>query len=84
LNPQYLEQALDRIKNSNVLVNMVSRRVFQLFRGHRAMVRAEEGTLPVDVVLLEIAEGKLSYEPDPEGTGEQMEPVEEKTAEAEE
>jgi DNA-directed RNA polymerase subunit omega len=62
MNNLYLIQALQQVKNPNVLVNVVSQRVRQLGQGHRALVATEGHMSYMDIALKEIAEGKLSYE----------------------
>ncbi len=49
-----------------MLVNVISRRVRQLALGHRPLVACLPGTGLADVALLEVIEGKLSYELAPE------------------
>ncbi len=65
MNAELLEQARLRIPSVPVLVNLVSRRVRQLNEGLRPLVRPhhpdEDRT---DIVLREIAEGKLIAEID--------------------
>ena len=41
MNPNYLEQAKERISNIPLLINVVSRRVRQLNQGHRPMVKPD-------------------------------------------
>jgi DNA-directed RNA polymerase subunit omega len=73
LNSEYVKQALAKVGNPNVLINVVSRRVRQLNSGGGGTNRpllADVGNLGVaDIALLEIIEDKLSWtfnnEPDP-------------------
>jgi DNA-directed RNA polymerase subunit omega len=65
MNVELLEQARNRIPSVPVLVNMVSQRVRQLNEGMRPLVKPlspDEDRL--DIVLREIAEGKLIAEVD--------------------
>ncbi len=62
MKSQLLSQALARVENPHVLVNMVSQRVRQLGQGHKALVLTEVNMSYMDVALKEIAEGKLGYE----------------------
>lgn len=65
MNVELLEQAKARVPSIPVLVNMASLRVRQLNEGMRPLVKplsAEEDRL--DIVLREIAEGKLIAEVD--------------------
>ena len=60
MNLELLEKARERIPSVPVLVNVVSQRVRQLNSGERPLVKplsADEDRL--DIVLREIAEGKL-------------------------
>ncbi len=50
------------IPNQQILVNMVSRRVRQLCLGHRPMVEFVPGMGHADIALMEIANGKLTFE----------------------
>ena len=62
MNNLYLSKALGKVKNPNILVNMVSQRVRQLGHGHKALVAADINMSYMDVALKEIADGKLEYE----------------------
>ncbi|MGI5867923.1 MAG: DNA-directed RNA polymerase subunit omega [Kiritimatiellia bacterium] len=64
MNTDLLEQAKARVPSVPVLVNMVSKRFRQLNEGMRPLVvpHLEEDRL--DLVLREIAEGKLQSEYD--------------------
>lgn len=57
-----LEEALKKVANTQVLVNMVSRRVRQLSQGHRSMVEHGVRMGFSDIALKEIIEGKLTFE----------------------
>jgi DNA-directed RNA polymerase subunit K/omega len=64
MNPALVKQASEEILNPNVLTNLVSRRVRQLNGGggSRALV-ADSGNLSAaDITLLEIIDGKMSFE----------------------
>ena len=58
----YLQNALRVIDEPNILVNVVSQRVKQLKRGHRALVTSLEKLSAEDTALREIAEGMITYE----------------------
>jgi DNA-directed RNA polymerase subunit omega len=63
MHPNYLELARDKVSNTPLLINIVSRRVRQLNQGHRPMVKADNAQMSnMDVALKEIAEGKMSAE----------------------
>jgi DNA-directed RNA polymerase subunit omega len=62
MSSQLLEEALKKIPNQQVLVNVVSRRVRQLSQGQRAMVDHGVRMGFADIALKEIIEGKLTYE----------------------
>lgn len=63
MREEYLRQANKVIKDPNILVNIVSRRVRQLqHEGMQPLVDTLEKLEPEDVALREIIEGKLSYE----------------------
>jgi DNA-directed RNA polymerase subunit omega len=62
MRDDYLKEAQKVITDSNLLINVVSRRVKQLRRGSRALVESLEKLSPEDIALREIIEGKISYE----------------------
>jgi DNA-directed RNA polymerase subunit omega len=62
MKPELVKAAAAVITNQQILVNMVSRRVRQLTFGHRPLVEFVPGYGHADVALLEIANGKLTYE----------------------
>ncbi len=62
MRDEYLKAALKLIDDPNILVNVVSRRVKQLRRGHRPLVESLEKLSAEDTALREIMEGKISYE----------------------
>ncbi len=63
MNNYYLEQAIERVPNKAVLINVVSKRVRQLNAGERSLVKPDSLYMEkIDIALKEIAEGKLSAE----------------------
>ena len=62
MRDDYLQAALKRIDDPNILVNVVSRRVKQLKRGNRPLVESLEKLSAEDTALREIIDGKISYE----------------------
>ena len=58
----YIKQALLKIPDPNILINVVSRRVKQLRRGNRALVESLEKLTTEDIALREIIEEKISYD----------------------
>jgi DNA-directed RNA polymerase subunit omega len=62
MRDDYIKQALAKIYDPNVLINVVSRRVKQLRRGNRPLVESLEKLAPEDVALREIIEEKISFE----------------------
>ncbi|MBI2437685.1 MAG: DNA-directed RNA polymerase subunit omega [Lentisphaerae bacterium] len=65
MNLNNLEAAKRRVPNASVLINMVSKRVKQLVVGDRPLVKVENPNEDIeDIVLREIAEGKLVAEID--------------------
>jgi DNA-directed RNA polymerase subunit omega len=66
MNTELCRQALEKVKNPNVLVNIISRRVRQLNSGggvgSRPLV-ADYATMGVaDIALAELVEDKMGYE----------------------
>ncbi len=66
MNAELCKQALAKVGNPNILVNLISRRVRQLTSGAGAMSRplvADTTGLGVaDIALKEIVEGKIGWE----------------------
>ena len=62
MSSQLLEEALKKITNQQLLVNVVSKRVRQLTAGHRPMVETGPRMGLSDIAFKEIIEGKLNYE----------------------
>ena len=66
MNTHLVKQALEKVLNANVLVNMVSRRVRQLTSGGGGVSRplvADVGNLrAADIALLEIIDEKMSFD----------------------
>jgi len=66
LNAEFAKKALEKVGNPNILVNLLSRRVRQLTSGGGKLSRplvADTGHLgAADIALLEIVEGKMSFE----------------------
>ncbi|MDR2778940.1 MAG: DNA-directed RNA polymerase subunit omega [Puniceicoccales bacterium] len=58
----YLKAASAIIREPNILINVVSRRVKQLRAGSKPMVDSLEKLDMEDVALKEIIEGKIFYE----------------------
>lgn len=56
-----LKQATEIVKDPNVLINIVSKRVKQLKFGSTPMVQSLEKLLPEDIALREIIDGKIIY-----------------------
>jgi len=65
VNSEYTKQALAKVGNPNVLVNIISRRVRQLTSGggnSRPLIEQTAGMGLADVALLELIEGKMDFE----------------------
>jgi len=62
MRDDYIKQALVKIQDPNILINVVSRRVKQLRRGNRPLVESLEKLSPEDIALREIIEEKISFE----------------------
>ena len=65
MNSEYIKQALAKVGNPNVLVNLISRRVRQLTSGgggsSRPLIDQTATMGSADVALLEIIDGKMDY-----------------------
>ena len=62
MNAHLLDAALTVIPSQQLLVNIISRRVKQLARGHRSMIAFVPGMGLADIALTEVIEKKLTYE----------------------
>lgn len=60
MNSQFIDEASKIVPESQILINMVSKRVRQLGAGSRPMVPVEPRMGLADIALVEIAQGKLS------------------------
>jgi DNA-directed RNA polymerase subunit omega len=63
MNSNLVVAASKVIPLTELLVNVVSRRVRQLNQGHRPLVAAPPGMGIADIALTEIIEGKLTSQP---------------------
>lgn len=66
MNPELCKQALAKVGNPNVLVNLVSRRVRQLNTGgggtSRPLIANADNLGAADIALTEIIDGKMGWE----------------------
>jgi len=66
MNADLIKQAMEKIQNPHVLINMVSRRVRQLNSGaggiSRPLIASTENLGLADIALREIIEDKMSFE----------------------
>lgn len=65
MNSDLVKQALAKVGNPNILVNLVSRRVRQLTTGGsqgRPLLADTSGMGAADIALLEIIEDKMDYD----------------------
>ena len=62
MRDDYIQAAQKVIKDPNILINVVSRRVKQLKTGQTPLVESLERLSPEDIALREIIEGKITYE----------------------
>lgn len=62
MRDDYIKEAQKVIKDPNILINVVSRRVKQLKMGQTPLVESLERLSPEDTALREVIEGKITYE----------------------
>jgi DNA-directed RNA polymerase subunit omega len=62
MNANLVKAANEVVPSQQILVNMLSRRVRQLVQGHRPLVEHPVGLREADIALMEIINGKLTYE----------------------
>ncbi|MEK9862992.1 MAG: DNA-directed RNA polymerase subunit omega [Verrucomicrobiota bacterium] len=71
MNSELVKQAMDRLINPNILVNLVSRRVRQLSTGgggmSRPLIESEKPLGAADTALEEIIQEKIDFENVKEG-----------------
>ncbi len=61
MRDDYLQAAAAIIREPNILINLVSRRVKQLKAGAKPLVDSLENLDNEDIALREIIEGKITY-----------------------
>jgi DNA-directed RNA polymerase subunit omega len=64
VNSDYIKQAMAKVNNPNVLVNLISRRVRQLTSGGgngRPLIDQPGSMGMADIALMEFLEGKMDY-----------------------
>jgi DNA-directed RNA polymerase subunit omega len=64
VNSEYIKQALAKVGNPNVLVNLISRRVRQLTSGggsSRPLIEQTAAMGAADVALVELIDGKMDF-----------------------
>ena len=69
MNNSYLERAKKVITDPQILSVVAARRAKQLAAGNRPMIKCDSENL-LDIALLEIAEGLLTYEFEDEAANE--------------
>jgi DNA-directed RNA polymerase subunit omega len=74
MNTELLKIASEIIPSPQMLVNVISRRVRQLSRGHRALVQFPPGMGLCDIALSEVGQSKLTFESTP-GSNSKLEPA---------
>jgi DNA-directed RNA polymerase subunit omega len=74
MNTNLLKTASEIIPSPQMLVNVISRRVRQLSRGHRPLVQFPPGTGLCDIALSEVGQKKLTFESTP-GDDSKAEPA---------
>jgi len=66
MNSEYVKQAMQKVSNPNVLINLVSRRVRQLTSGggagSRPLIIETAGLGAADIALVELIDEKMGWE----------------------
>lgn len=73
MNSDLVRKAVEKVGTTNVLVNLLSRRVRQLNSGNRPLIIVPATTGAADIALMEIIEGKMNW--DAPATPELAEPT---------
>ena len=79
MNNAYLERAKEKITDPQILAVVAAKRAKQLATGGRPMIKCDSKNY-LDIALLEIAEGLLSYEFGTPGEDDALSAVEGETA----
>jgi DNA-directed RNA polymerase subunit omega len=61
MNADLVKQAMEKVQNPHVLVNLVSRRVRQLNAGARSLLSSLGNLGLADIALVEIIEDKMGF-----------------------
>ena len=61
MNDEYLDKALQLVHDKRALILLASRRAKQLALGERPLIKTDDDN-HLDIALLEIGEGLLTYE----------------------
>lgn len=68
MNRRLLEELVRKEDRGNpLIINMISKRVRQLFKGDRAMIEDRQLTDPIDIAVREFLDGKLTLKKDQDG-----------------
>jgi DNA-directed RNA polymerase subunit omega len=62
MRDDYLKQAQEVIKDPNLLINVISRRVKQLRAGAEPLIESLEKLDLEDIAMRELIEGKITFE----------------------
>ena len=63
MNIDYLDAAKEKVPNIPLLINVISKRVRQLNKGHRPLVKPDDMRMSnLDLALKEVANGALTAE----------------------
>ena len=76
MNVRLLNKAQEKVPNVPILINMISRRVRQLNRGIRPLVKPDQACWePIDLALREVGEDKMTSEINFSGVKEEILPT---------
>jgi len=64
LKNHYVAQALEKIPDKNLLINVAAKRAAEICRGSKPLVEFEKLDKPLEIALLEIAQEKVKYSQD--------------------
>lgn len=59
MNKRFLEELIKREERPNLAINMIAKRVRQLFRGDKPLVEDHHLVDPVEIAIKEFLDGKL-------------------------
>lgn len=61
-----LMEAVNKVGSSSLLINIVAKRIKQLYQGARPLIENTEGLTPTEIAVRELSQGKIGFRRSPE------------------